>query len=115
MKELKNLNLNSNVKLIFCNVSRGAGAARNIGLTYAKGKWILFADADDFFQDGLEILLNNYLHSDVDIVYFNMTIKNESGRQTFRHLRYSKLVKDFLHDTTKEDTYDTFLPCLGVK
>ena len=27
----------------------GAGYARNIGLDHAKGKWLLFADADDFF------------------------------------------------------------------
>ncbi|MDR2791812.1 MAG: glycosyltransferase family 2 protein, partial [Tannerellaceae bacterium] len=32
--------------------SKGAGYARNIGLTYAKGEWLLFADADDFFTEG---------------------------------------------------------------
>ena len=108
LKELKTLNLNSNVKLIFCDVSRGAGAARNIGLTYAKGKWILFADADDFFVNGLEVLLNKYLQSDVDVVYFDTDSQDESGWQTFRHLRYSKLVKDFLHDTKKEDALRYF-------
>jgi glycosyltransferase involved in cell wall biosynthesis len=32
--------------------SKGAGYARNIGLTHAKGEWLLFADADDFFTEG---------------------------------------------------------------
>jgi len=29
---------------------KGAGTCRNIGLQHADGKWILFADADDFFM-----------------------------------------------------------------
>lgn len=28
---------------------QSAGACRNIGLKYAKGEWLLFADSDDFF------------------------------------------------------------------
>ncbi len=29
---------------------KGAGYARNIALDYALGEWLVFADADDFFQ-----------------------------------------------------------------
>ena len=39
-----------NVKCIFLKERHGAGFARNLGLRYACGKWVLFADADDFFQ-----------------------------------------------------------------
>jgi len=28
---------------------KGAGYARNVGLDHAQGRWIIFADADDFF------------------------------------------------------------------
>lgn len=38
-----------NVKCIFLKEKHGAGFARNLGLRYACGKWVLFADADDFF------------------------------------------------------------------
>ena len=31
----------------------GAGYARNVALGHAEGRWILFADADDFFVDDL--------------------------------------------------------------
>lgn len=48
----------------------GAGAARNIGLNYAKGKWIVFADADDYFEDCFDDILSEYEHSDYDVVYF---------------------------------------------
>ena len=40
-----------NVEIIFTKDGKGAGYARNCGLLQAKGKWLLFADADDsFFQ-----------------------------------------------------------------
>jgi len=34
---------------------QSAGACRNIGLTHALGKWLLFADADNFFVDGFKL------------------------------------------------------------
>ena len=45
--------------LLFSNIEKGAGHARNIGLNKAIGKWLLFLDADDFFNPGaLSILIN---------------------------------------------------------
>lgn len=54
--------------------SNGAGKARNVGLDCAKGKWILFADADDFYSDGFISDLDNEKDNDlIDIVFFNTT------------------------------------------
>ena len=37
--------------------TKGAGRARNYGLKAAKGKWLLFADCDDYYNDGfLDVL-----------------------------------------------------------
>ena len=36
----------------------GAGYARNCALPLAKGRWILFADSDDFFNSGFNEFLN---------------------------------------------------------
>ena len=40
----------ANCKFIFTYKSGGAGYVRNEGLTRALGKWLLFLDADDFFE-----------------------------------------------------------------
>jgi glycosyltransferase involved in cell wall biosynthesis len=51
---------------------RGAGYARNIGLEHARGKWLIFADADDFFnQPAFEEALDKYKDSDADMVCFS--------------------------------------------
>lgn len=48
----------------------GAGKARNVGLEHAKGRWLLFADADDFFSPEFDMLLGKYKHSDAELIYF---------------------------------------------
>lgn len=48
----------------------GAGYARNIGLDHSKGKWLLFADADDFFMDNMHDIISTYAESDADVIYF---------------------------------------------
>jgi len=52
----------------------GAGYARNVGLDRAKGKWILFADADDFYVDDMYDIICSYADSEADVIYF----KNKS-------------------------------------
>ena len=50
--------------------SGGAGYARNVGLDRAKGKWILFADADDFFVDNMYDIIYLYADSEAEVIYF---------------------------------------------
>ena len=65
----------------------GAGYARNIGLDHAKGKWLLFADADDFFVVDMYDMILSYIDSEADIIFFkiksvlsdNVHIKTDKG------------------------------------
>ena len=108
-EKLKNNIFNNNVKIIYNNNSEGAGKARNIGLKEAKGKWILFADADDFFSDNIEILLENYFESSCDIIYFGTTSNYiDTNKIAYRHERYMNLVNDFINDNSKEDALKYF-------
>lgn len=47
-----------------------AGRARNVGLEHARGRWLLFADADDFFVPELLSMLDTYAQSKEDLIYF---------------------------------------------
>ena len=61
-----------NTRCFFIKDNRGAGYARNVGIENATGKWLLFADADDFYTNNITFLLDKY-KDDVctDIVYLN--------------------------------------------
>lgn len=58
------------VVLIPADESKGAGHARNVGLEIAKGKWLLFADSDDYYEDNFITSLDEYINTDADIVLF---------------------------------------------
>jgi len=76
---------------------KGAGVCRNIGLDYAQGKWVLFADADDFFVEGFYDHVNKYFLTNYEVVFFNTTsIIQDSGKESDRHLHYRHLVLDYL-------------------
>lgn len=59
--------------LEFYSTEKGgsAGRARNVGLKHAKGKWLIFADADDFFSDSFERLLDECIDREEDMLFFN--------------------------------------------
>ena len=60
--------------------AKGAGRARNIGLDKARGKWLLFADADDCYTDYLPKLLDRFANDNTtDIVYLNAYRFDDSG------------------------------------
>ena len=66
---LKDINRSN---LVFIESQKGgwAGGSRNQGLDIAKGDWIIFLDADDFFIEGAFELFFSMTESENDIVYF---------------------------------------------
>lgn len=60
----------SSFTFIKLNVNGGAGKARNEGLKVAQGKWLVFADADDYFTPhAFDYFLEHY-DSMADIIFF---------------------------------------------
>lgn len=59
------------VEFVYSEVNGGGGKARNIGLEHAKGKYVLFADADDCFNYCINDILDEYKDETKDIVFFN--------------------------------------------
>lgn len=62
----------SYVEFYYLDKSIGGGGARNYGLSKVQGKYVLFADSDDFFNPCLNDVLNDYLNCKDDIIYFNV-------------------------------------------
>jgi len=103
IEQLQKIILKQNVDIVFSDVSNGAGSARNIGMRKAKGVWMIFADSDDYFTSDFRDLIRKNIDAGSEIIYFNTDSQGEDGKQTYRHLRYSKLVHDFLDDNKKEN------------
>ncbi len=70
-----------------------AGTARNAGIMAAHGEYILFADADDWFVEGMWEYIKPYLGK-ADIVYFPPTSCDKNGNEGDRHIEYERLVKE---------------------
>lgn len=76
----------------------GAGSARNAGLRLAQGKWLVFADADDYFLPDAFDCFKDYYNSKADIVFF----KSQSwdvvqNMATNRHLKRSGFVVRYIN------------------
>lgn len=57
----------------------GPGVARNIGLDNASGKWIVFEDADDFFSDDIDTILDLCVNRSEDVVFcHNKAVMSEN-------------------------------------
>lgn len=102
INDLKNKNTNftfNHILFLKNNTSKkGAGTCRNIGLNHAEGKWILFADSDDFFLEDFYSKIEKYFNSKNDVVYFTPTsIDIKTQKESDRHLKYKSLIYDYLN------------------
>lgn len=82
------------VEVYFTKEGKGAGFARNVGLEHAVGRWLIFADADDFFNACFLGSIDTYKDSLYDIVYFGVnSVFSDSLKVTNRDMRINKFVE----------------------
>lgn len=93
---------------------KGPGYARNAGLSRAKGRWIIFSDADDYFNDCFNDALDQYRDKEEEIIFFKCSKQDESGKITNNY----PLINDAIENARNSGNTDSIVynvPCPWAK
>ena len=102
IKDLQAIHRN-NLQIIYTKEGKGAGYARNIGVSKSQGEWILFADADDFFLPNLFESLDKYRDYKQPLILFQSYCRNSDNLETIGTRQwicdmFSRNMNDFKED-----------------
>lgn len=82
----------------------GAGSCRNLGLSVATGRWILFADDDDYFIDGFYDEISKDFSTEFDVIFYTpISLNKSTGRVAKRHQTYKKLIDDLKENRSEKN------------
>jgi len=96
----------NHIEIIYTKEGKGAGYARNVGLKHAKGKWLLFADADDFYTPNAWNVFDDYLNTDNDIIYFCIDcVDSDTLNKTTRNLKNNFVIKNYIEKKRDSERY----------
>ena len=119
LKKIDQLKNKYNFEFYQNNKIKSAGSSRNFGLKKALGKWILFADSDDYFLDEFYTLVSRYFDSENDVIFFCPTsVLNDTHKIADRHLHYKNIIEMNLLNKSKKNElflrYKFSTPCSKI-
>ena len=84
---------------------KGAGYARNVGLEHAQGRWVVFADADDFFTEDFNALLDEMADAEADVVFFDYinVLSDDITQQVEERVWFKTLIGACLKNIDKSE------------
>ena len=87
----------SDVTVLFDNADKGQGHVLNVAIPHARGRWLVFADADDYFNYCIGELLDDYRNDDADVVHFPLSsVDSDTYINTSRADEHVSLIKGFI-------------------
>lgn len=93
---VSDVNSTRSFKLLYSSNSRFAGGARNEGIKVAKGNWLIFADADDFFTPEAFDVFASYSESVYDLIYFKVkSVYDDTLLPANRNEMYCKVIDNY--------------------
>lgn len=91
------------VEVVFAKEGKGAGYARNVGLQHARGEWILFADADDYFTESFLLVLNEIDKCQDDVVFFkHLSVSSEDSSKIMNRCDELNVFVDLFFDNSHD-------------
>lgn len=82
---------------------RHAGGSRNDGIATANGRWLLFADADDYYSPDAFDIYYSMFDTDAEIVYTGMGgVYEDTGKPSGRGDNYARKVHQYCEGETDE-------------
>lgn len=104
LKRIISIRKDQNVTYYLNDRKKSAGTCRNIGVENAKGKWLIFADSDDYFTESAHDVFEKWYGDEADLIYFVPTsyVRKEDVVGD-RHVNYEKWVKDYIDCNSRKN------------
>lgn len=98
------ISIERNYCLLWSHPKYFAGGARNVGMQNAHGRWLVFADADDFFPDGAFDIFDEYKDTDYDLIYFKSeSVYDDTLAKSSRSIIFNEHIDGFLKGEETEE------------